>query len=254
MIIKKALALAAKGIPVFPCKNLPRHDDDKKPHTTHGFKDATTDVGIIEAWWKRWPDALIGTPTGHKFVVLDLDFAKHPESQEWYAKANLPTTRTHVTRSTGRHLLFKPRADFGCSAGKIHRGVDTRGRGGYIIWWPAHGFDILHGGALAEVPDWTMRKLNPPETPAAGDRPSVRKLRSDKDLEPLIRVILQAKEGERNSATFWAACRLAEHVHTGQVSRGDMIDLVIEAASRTGLTRTEARSIANSALRRARAS
>jgi hypothetical protein len=79
-------------------------------------------------------------------------------------------------------------------------------------------------------------------------------LQSDKDLEPLVRVILRAREGERNTVTFWAACRMAEHVHSGQVTRGDMIELVVEAASRTGLTRAEARSIANSALRKARAS
>jgi Bifunctional DNA primase/polymerase, N-terminal len=252
-ILRVALTLISKGLTVFPCKNMPGTDDDKRPYTEHGFHDATHQVDIIDEWWKRWPDALIGVPAGHKFVVLDLDF-KHPEAQEWYGKANLPLTRTHITRSGGRHLFFKARPDFKCSAGKIHRGVDTRGRGGYIIWWPAHGFDILHGGALAEVPDWVMRKLNPPETPAGGDRPLVRMLRSDKDLEPLIRVILRAKEGERNSATFWAACRIAEHVHSGQVSRGDMIEIVVEAASRTGLPRAEARTIANSALRAARAS
>src|SRR5262249_45125679 len=169
------------------------------------------------------PDALVGVPTGHKFVVLDLDL-QHPEAQQWYARANLPITRTHVTRSGGRHLLFKPRDDFKCSAGKIHHGVDTRGTGGYIIWWPAHGFDVMHGGARAEVPEWLMRKLNPPEIPSV--LPFARKqLRSDKDLEPLVRVILQAREGERNAATFWAACRLAEHVHAGQVGRDDMIEI-----------------------------
>ena len=136
--------------------------------------------------------------------------------------------------------------------GKIEHGVDTRGLGGYIIWWPAHGFDVMHGGALAEVPEWVMRKLNPP--PRVVSPQPARNLRDDKDLEPLVRVILHAKEGERNSATFWAACRLAEHVRNGQVSPGDMVGIVVEAAGRTGLSQTEARAIANSALRTARAS
>jgi hypothetical protein len=239
--------LAERGIPVFPCQ-----PNNKRPYTARGFKDASTDPAVTSAWWKQWPDALVGVPTGENFVVLDLDL-QHPEAQAWYARANLPLTRKHVTRSGGRHLLFKPRADFKCSAGKIERGVDTRGEGGYIIWWPAHGFDVMHGGVLAEVPEWVMQKLNRPEAPRV--IPFARKrLRSDKDLEPLIRVILQAKEGERNTATFWAACRLAEHVHTGQVSRDDMIGIVVEAASRTGLPHAEAKSIAQSALRTARAS
>jgi hypothetical protein len=246
--MKAALSLAERGISVFPCKAA-----DKRPHTPRGFKDASTDPAIITEWWKQYPDALVGVPTGHKFVVLDLDL-QHPEAQAWYARANLPLTRTHITRSGGRHLLFKLREDFKCSAGKIERGIDTRGAGGYIIWWPAHGFDVMHGSILAEVPEWVMRKLNPqPETSRVV--PFARKpLRSDKDLEPVIRVILRAKEGERNTATFWAACRLAEHVCSGQVSRQDMVDLVVEAASRAGLPHSEARSIAHSALRTVRAS
>ena len=239
-----ALSLAKREIPVFPCRA-----DNKKPYTACGFKDAVTDPAIIEGWWKQWPDALIGVPSGHKFVVLDLDL-QHPEAQNWYAHANLPLTRMHITRSGGRHVFFKPRDDFKNSAGKIERGVDTRGTGGYIIWWPAHGFDVMHSGALAEVPTWLMSRLNPapPRVVPTSPRP---RLRNDKDLEPLIRVIAQARNGERNCSTFWAACRLAEHVRSGQVSAGDMIGIVIEAAGRAGLDHGEARQIANSALRKA---
>src|SRR5262245_29712949 len=246
--MKAALSLAGRGISVFPCQA-----ENKKPHTPHGFKDASTDPALIEHWWRQWPDALVGVPTGEKFVVIDLDL-QHPEAQHWYSRANLPLTRTHITRSGGRHLLFKPRDDFKCSAGKIERGVDTRGTGGYIIWWPAHGFDVMHGGASAELPEWVMRKLNPPVPIATITLTSRRPLRSDKDLEPVISVILRAREGERNTATFWAACRLAEHVQSGQVSRNDMINIVVEAAGRTGLPSSEARQIANSALRSVRAS
>jgi Bifunctional DNA primase/polymerase, N-terminal len=237
-----AFALASRGISVFPCQ-----PDNKKPHTLRGFKDAATDPAVIMQWWKQWPDALVGVPTGHKFVVLDVDL-QHPEAQSWYGHANLPLTRAHVTRSGGRHLFFKPRDDFKCSASKIHRGIDTRGIGGYIIWWPAHGFEVLHGNALDEVPEWVMRKLNPPQRVEVQPKTQPR-LRSDQDIEPLIRVILQAKEGERNTATFWAACRLAEHVRTGQVSRNDMVGIIVEAAGRNGLPYVEAKTIANSALR-----
>jgi hypothetical protein len=236
-----ALTLVERGHPVFPCK------PDKKPYTVSGFKNASADPDVIIKWWHKWPDALIGVPTGLKFVVLDLDL-QHPEADQWYARANLPLTRTHFTRSGGRHLLLKPRDDFKNSTSKIWPHVDTRGAGGYIIWWPGEGLEVMHGGTLAEVPKWVMAKLKPP---VRARREPVR-LRFDTDLDPLLRVILRAKEGERNNATFWAACRLAEHVYAGQLSDGDMINLVIGAAARNGLPNIEAKQIAMSALRRAR--
>jgi hypothetical protein len=237
------LKLAERGIPVFPC-----HADNKQPYTAHGFKDASTDPALIAKWWREHPDALVGVPTGHKFVVLDCDL-QHVEAQQWYSKANLPLTRTHVTRSGGRHLFFKPRPDFKNSAAKIEYGIDTRGLGGYVIWWPAHGFDVLHGGVLAEVPMWLMSRLNPPDSAPIVRPITQRHLRSDDDLKPLIRVILQSKEGERNCAAFWAACRLAEHVATGQLGRDDMVAIIVEATGRVGLPHIEARRIAHSALR-----
>jgi hypothetical protein len=247
-VVEHALALAARSVPMFPCKNLPGTEHDKKPLTGHGFKDATTDAAQIHEWWKRWPDALVGVPTGLRFVVLDLDF-KHPEAQAFYHDNSnrLPLTRKHATRSDGRHLLFAPHDGVKNTASKICRGVDTRGTGGYIIWWPAHGLDVMHGGVLAKVPEWIIETLNPPAPVIVPIRRSV--LRNDNDLVPIIRVIGRAQEGERNVVTFWGACRLAEHVRTGQLGRGDMIEFVIEAARHNGLPHREAKQIALSALR-----
>ena len=38
MRLDLALALAAKSVPVFPCRNLPGNADDKKPYTLHGSR------------------------------------------------------------------------------------------------------------------------------------------------------------------------------------------------------------------------
>jgi hypothetical protein len=86
-MITHAQNLAAQGHAVFPCRQ------DKAPLTPRGFKDASTDADTIAKWWTTWPDALIGVPTGDKFVVVDCDL-QHIEAQYWYAHANIPATRS----------------------------------------------------------------------------------------------------------------------------------------------------------------
>jgi hypothetical protein len=69
-MIRAALALARRGLAVFPC--WPR---GKLPATAHGFKDATTDASTIESWWLRTSDANIGvaTETVSGIFVVDVD-------------------------------------------------------------------------------------------------------------------------------------------------------------------------------------
>jgi hypothetical protein len=49
----------AFGIPVFPC--VP---GEKNPLVEGGLYAATRDLGQIESWWGRWPDANIALRTG----------------------------------------------------------------------------------------------------------------------------------------------------------------------------------------------
>jgi Bifunctional DNA primase/polymerase, N-terminal len=218
-MITRPVKLAARSIPVFPCTQ------DKRPHTARGFKDASTDAEIIRGWWQRYPGALIGVPTGERFVVLDLDF-QHPEAQRWYHEANLPITRKHVTRSGGRHLLFKPHPLFKNSASKIYRGVDTRGLGGYIIWWPACGYEVLHGDVLAEVPDWLVEALTPPArvvdfTEFARTKFAKAVGRSSARLQGVLNAVARAREGERNELLFWGASRIRDMIANREISPSD---------------------------------
>jgi len=239
MSYRQAALALVRRVPVFPCKA------DKSPYTPNGFKDATQDPAQIGRWWARWPDALIGVPTGRKFVVVDVDL-QHREAQDWYARGNVPTTRTHVTRSGGRHVLFLTNDRVRCSASKIWRHVDTRGKGGFIIWWPACGFEVLHPAVLAPVPDWIIARLQRSET-----RPYiVRSIELDNvpaKIRGIIRTITDAREGERNNLVFWGACRLRELADQHILLRDDAIDIVLEAAQRTGLPYSEALRTARSA-------
>jgi hypothetical protein len=131
------------GLKVFPCR------PDKRPYTRHGFKDASSTMAQLEAWESEFgPDALVGVPTGaiNGLAVIDID----PEGQDWYwaHQEQLGSTCTHLT-PRGRHLLYSCRGQqVLTSAGVVAKGVDTRGEGGYIVWWPAEGHEVLNDGWL----------------------------------------------------------------------------------------------------------
>lgn len=223
--LDRALALATRSVPVFPCRNLPGSADDKKPYTLHGFKDASADPAVVAQWWQQWPDALIGVPTGDRFVVLDLDLAKHVEALKWYEdnRGRLPRTRMHVTRSGGRHLLFRPHPAIKNTTSKIERGVDTRGLGGYIIWWPACGYEVLHGDALAEVPDWLVEVVTPPArvvdfTEFARTKFAKPVGRPSARLQGVLNAVARAREGERNELLFWGASRIRDMIANREIT------------------------------------
>jgi hypothetical protein len=239
--LSEALKLVERNVAVFPCGN------NKKPLTKNGFKDAATDAAQVKEWWRRSPNAMIGVPTGERFVVVDCDL-QHNEALRWYEHGNVPLTRKHVTKSGGRHLLFRPDDRVGCSAGKIWPHIDTRGKGGYIIWWPAEGFDVLHGGVLAEVPPWIIERFNKPAEPQYVPRPiSVRT--AGRKIEGIVGTIATARPGERNGKLFWGANRLKEVAEQSIISHSNAFELAIEAASRTGLSITEAHRTVASAFR-----
>jgi hypothetical protein len=137
MSLEAALAYASHGWPVFPING-------KKPLTTHGYRDASTDRATIVGWWRRWPKALVGFPTGRidRIVVLDVDI-KHPpingfDTLEDLGYAVLPVTPMAHTPSGGVHLYFTApdhveiRNTCGAPGRGIGAGLDWRGTGGSI--------------------------------------------------------------------------------------------------------------------------
>jgi Bifunctional DNA primase/polymerase, N-terminal len=238
-------ALMAAGrldVPSFPCVA------DKKPSCPNGFKAATLPEAGLAMLWARYPGELVGVPTGiaSGFVVLDIDKGKGGEVF-WNANRNrLPATRLHRTRSGGIHALFQHRPGLRNSASKIAPGVDVRADGGYVIWWPAHGF-LVQDNPIAAWPDW-LTPSEPPPLPAP--RPS----RNDGPpllaaIEGLVRTVALAQQGQRNAITYWAACRLHELAAEGKITIGLARELLVEAAARCGLPITEAGRTFDSAFR-----
>ncbi|MHC2718261.1 bifunctional DNA primase/polymerase [Bradyrhizobium diazoefficiens] len=164
-MLTAALDYAALGKPVFPCSNTPNNEDThKSPLVKHGFYAATTDATTIKQWWRRWPNALIGMPTGEAsgITVLDLDVKK---GKNGYAAVPDWETRSHViakTGSGGAHLYFNAADAPHSTKDAIALGVDTRGTGGYVIVPPSPGYSWLNGSDLSSLPPWPA-DLRPPD-------------------------------------------------------------------------------------------
>ena len=235
--IEHAMELARNYIPVFPCR------PDKSPYTDHGFKDASTDLRMVRRLFGPRPDALIGVPTGHRFDVLDID-VKHFEPVEWLkaCEPEIPRTRTHRTRSGGLHYLFKPSRRFRNTISKIERGVDTKAKGGYVIWWPSEGHPVFDGDLLADIPEWLLDLVKPEERqerPAVAPRgtPDMSNpfhyLLHHRAQETVQRVLQRASDatpGNRQFTYWWCSQRLKEIVDEGYLDLRDAHDLLFEAA------------------------
>jgi hypothetical protein len=198
----------------------------------------------------------VATGAPSQISVLDID-AKHREGQEWWAthRDRLLPTRTHRTRSGGLHLVYAYDERVKCSAGKICRGVDTRGDGGYIVWWPAAGLPVLCEGPIAPWPEWLIEALNPPPPLPTLRRKFTGRVNTPIALNKclgLTRVVAQAMEGDRNRVLFWAACRAKAMLIAGELDQAagtQIMETLHAAALHAGLTARETALTIRSALR-----
>jgi hypothetical protein len=231
-IVDDAIAL---GLPCFPCRG------NKAPACPRGFKNAAEGADAIRELWRQWPGSLIGIPAGavSGFDVLDID--KGAGGGDWYVENayHLPATRIHHTRSGGWHLLFYADPRVKCSASLIAPGVDVRASGGYIIWWPATGLparDYPPEG-LPDWPAWLLEAILPKPEPAIIP---IKRRHGTFNLHGIVRIVHEAREGERNRALYWGACRLEEACRKGLITADYAVDLLIEVATRRGLSYNEA--------------
>ncbi len=157
---------------IFPCK------PDKRPYTTHGFQDASADREKIRLWWEKWPNALIGLPTGDGLAVIDTDQKNGKDGatalgrlEEQHGK--LPETLTVKTVNGGRHRYYLyPSGDKTRStADKLAEGVDVRADGGYAIAPPSPGYEIVDDVAIAELPDEWLNCIRARKNPEDVPRP-----------------------------------------------------------------------------------
>lgn len=251
-----ATTLARAGVPVFPC--VP---GGKQPLTKRGFHDASADPEQVIAWWRHWPDANLGLPTGAASGVDVVDVDVHSggsgfpaferarcagfvEGWAWLVRTpsagvhayflRTPTTEQRSWQVPGKH-------------------VDFRGDGGYIVLPPSKvaqpdgalcGYELIavaqhqphpvDAAGLRAFLDPPRPMRAPANMPAVGARP-----------DRLAAWVASRPEGARNHGLFWAACRMAEDGH-GFVAAASLLGV---AACSSGLAESEALTTIRSAYR-----
>ncbi len=266
-VLDAALSYASRGWPVFPCEPAPKpHLRSKAPLLEQGLHDASTDPDIIKGWWRRWPSALIGLPTGRPLgaFVVDLDPRAVSCEELWrqleeHIGASLGDPVVAVTQSGGWHLYFAlPAGDdadgirnrAGKKSGLVEN-VDVRGTGGYVIAPPSAMLDGKsyawrqrrdgHRGlteAPAELIDAILRRGafakagEPPARrstpPSAGERARKYALSA---LDSEVRELRDAPDGTRNDRLNAAAFALGQLVGAGALSESIVIAALEDAAS-----------------------
>lgn len=245
----------------------------KHPLTPHGVKDATTDLATVVMWWRRWPQANIGLPAGaNGLAVVDVDdeasFADLRDFMDSEGQP-FPDTLTQITGSGKRHFVFAapPRGIKNDSNTFGLPGIDTRGRGGYIVASPS-----MHprGGRYEWVnifdeptpwPSLLTALIDPPRvqlSPFDGfDSPNraAGGGYAEKALENEVRLILDAprpvgdRPGGRNGALNTAAFNLGTLIGAGLLEESRVRRELYQAATGAGLGTEETTKTIESGIR-----
>lgn len=279
-ILHAALGYAARGWPVLPlhhtvtigtksgagrarcsCGSARCESQAKHPRTPHGLRDASTELDVISAWWRRWPMANVGLVTGVNFDVLDVDGLDALDRLDSDAGITGPMALT----GRGVHWLVEA-TGAGNRAG-ILPGIDWRGRGGYIVappsrhasgrcytWMEGFSADV----PLPPCPAWlrafverapARRAPSMPTgqlaRPTSGGRPSGA---SRPRLDGMCAHVARAPEGTRNHALNWAAFTLRPMIEDGVLDRAEVEAGLQGAAARCGLGEVEAEATIRSGL------
>lgn len=189
--LQAALKLAASGYKIFPVPPGSKQSYVSKNNKRLGSGEAwgmTDDPDLIQKYWKRWPGANVGLPTGavNNLIVIETDtkagHANLTEDGEISLKAierglgELPDTRMAQSPSGSLHRLYShPRASLKVknSSSEIGIGIDVRGDGGMVVAPPSERKDgvyrWLNQKAIAALPAAWVKELTEPvrEPPAA---------------------------------------------------------------------------------------
>jgi Bifunctional DNA primase/polymerase, N-terminal/Primase C terminal 2 (PriCT-2) len=165
----------------------------KKSHTSaergNGRRwGATRDPMEIEYYFKKWPKAGVGLPTGadNGFFVLEVDtFEAHGKDGLASLRAleaehgRLPDTLMAMSPTGSIHRYFAypktPGVDIRNSASKLGPGIDVKGSGGMVVGVPTQTekgrYQWLNDLPIAEAPDWLINLIDEGARPRRAANP-----------------------------------------------------------------------------------
>ncbi len=255
------------GFPVFPVK-----EGGKEPAIANGFKAASADERTVDAWFRGHPNLNFGIPTGatSAFFVLDVDGAEGRVNLDALTKmhGSLPITWT-VKTPHGEHRYFKmPNYPVPNSTGRVAKGIDVRGDGGYVVgpgseapdghyrFVPGQGPDDVE---IAAAPGWLLGLIGTKPSAVANSSIPARKLSeheraravryADAALRSELDRLRKAPLHQRNNTLNVCALKLGHFVARGFLDSATVAGELGQVAEAIGLGEIEIMPTIESGLR-----
>lgn len=234
---------------------LPLINNDKRPSTKNGYKDASNRREQIEEWYSRFPEANWGVATGKTsgIIIIDID-RKHGkdglnELKQFAKEHSLPTlpkTLWAKTPSDGLHLYYKY-PDSGLPTKHLDA-IDLQSDGAYCLLPPSALPNGVYAwgeeSPVANLPDEWLKffqeyKPARPETEndlvSSSGRLKARKIYTKttavKAYNTLLDDFRKAEPGNRNNSLFKAACgaiAFAPALKSESAIKGDLLQICAE--------------------------
>jgi putative DNA primase/helicase len=247
----------------FGCRIFPVVERGKKPAIKAWQTKATKNRKVMLEYFRRHPDENYGVLLGGKSDVFVVDF-DGSEGKSSFKKLKavhgpLPATLT-VETPRGRHYYFRAPAGFRVrnSVGRIAKGVDIRGEGGYVVGagsvHPSGEIYSFKSGRgpdevdIAPAPTWLLReikkssplseRLGAPEDIPPAKRPralAYAEAARQRELDRLER----APKHQRNDTLNICAFRLGQLVPYGLLDPTAIGEDLAKIATATGLSQAE---------------
>lgn len=276
-----AADVAAAGIPTFPCEWS--GEAAKRPMPgIYWRNEATASAVQVAAWWRGYPQALPGIALGRVgLFVIDAD--RHEGGADgvtaWDALCaahDYPPPPCAETPSGGRHYYFRqPEGDpLGNSPGRLPKGIDVRGSGGYVI---APGAELPDGRRYSGLegfglnaplpPDWLITeyikapKDEPPRPPRPGNAAPA-SIASEARIKAYAETAFAAElarlrgagTGTRNNTLNEVAFAIGTLIGAGWIGEASARDTLLTEALAIGLGRAESAATINSGVNAGKAS